>query len=81
MDARPVDQWTTILGKLPAPEGTNTEKLMARRIIGDLVGYNHPNGSERTRKRREIDADRDSQEIANGMIAYARMMFDAGVRP
>jgi hypothetical protein len=71
MDPRPIDQWTEILGKLPAPEGVVPEMIMARRILGDLVGYAH----------RKFTILRDSEELAHAMIAYARMMFDAGVRP
>ena len=71
LTVRPIEQWTEILGKLPSPEGQNSERLVADRIIGDLVGYRHSS------KQRQ----RDAAEIANAMQAYARMMFDAGVRP
>lgn len=81
MDPRPVDQWQKILGDLPSPNGVNSEQVMARRIIGDLVGYSHPSGKPATRARRQRDAERDAAELANAMTAYARMMFDAGVRP
>lgn len=81
VNPRPVEQWLEILGALPSPEGVSTEKIMGRRIIGDLTGYSFPSGNAQTRARREGAADRDAQEIANAMTAYARMMFDAGVRP
>jgi hypothetical protein len=81
MEARPIEQWQQILGDVPCPNGFNMEKAMARRVIGDLVGYNHPSGSVSTRRRRQQDAERDAAELANAMTAYARMMFDAGVRP
>ena len=81
MIPRPVEQWSEILGRIPAPEGVNTDKLCAFRVLGDIEGYQHPSGSDATRKRRFRTMDRDSQELANAMIAFARMYFDAGVRP
>lgn len=81
MDARPVEQWTEIFGKLPAPNGVDADKLMAERVIGDLIGYEHPSGSAPTRARRQERKTRDAEELRNAMIAFARIYFDAGVRP
>ena len=80
-DPRPIEQWSEILGNILAPEGQNTDKLCAFRVLGDIEGYQHPSGNEATRKHRVRIKDRDSQELANAMIAFARMYFDAGVRP
>lgn len=81
MDAHTAETWETILGRLPAPNGIDSDKLCAERVLGDLVGYNHPGGSEATRKRRQADKDRDALELRNAMVAFARMYIDAGVRP
>jgi hypothetical protein len=81
MDPRPIEQWQKILGDLPAPNGENAEYIMAQRIIGDFVGYEHPGGNARTRERRTAIRQRDAQELAHALQAYGRMMFDAGVRP
>lgn len=69
--ARPIEQWMQILGDLPSPEGENSEVIMANRIFGDLTGY-RDNSSHKSE---------DAKQLANAMIAYGRMMFDAGVRP
>jgi hypothetical protein len=71
MEPRPIEDWQKILGDLPAPEGENMETIMGNRILGDMVGYRH--GSR--------DRLRDAEEVGRAMVAYARMMFDAGVRP
>lgn len=71
MDPRPVEQWVKILGDIPSPMGQHMERDMADRILGDIVNYRH---KAKTRSR-------DAAELANAMQAYARMMFDAGVRP
>lgn len=81
LDPRPVEQWETILGRLPALEGVNSDKICAERILGDIEGYQHPTGNERTRKRRQAVKDRDVTELRNAMLAFARMYYDAGVRP
>jgi len=81
MDARPVEQWIEIFGKIPAPNGVDADKLIAERVIGDLVGYEHPSGNFKTRERRQYRKDRDAQELRNAMIAFARMYYDTGVRP
>ena len=81
MDARPIEQWEQIFAKLPAPEGFNSDVLCAARVLGDIQGYSHPSGSEATRKRRQRIKDRDAQELAHAMLAFARMYYDAGVRP
>lgn len=81
MDPRPVEQWIEIFSKLPAPAGMNSDRICAERVIGDFVGYTHPSGSEATRKRRQANKNRDSIELKNAMIAFARMYYDAGVRP
>lgn len=81
MDPRPIDQWSEIFGKLSAPNGESAELICANRVIGDLIGYIHPSGNNETRKRREGIRFRDANELKNAMIAFARMYFDAGVRP
>jgi hypothetical protein len=81
MEPHSVDSWAKILGDLPSPEGSNSELIMARRIIGDLLGYQHPSGNGRTRLRRELTTQRDTQELANALVAYGRLYFDHGVRP
>lgn len=81
LEPRPIEQWEQIFAKLPAPEGVNADVLCAHRALGDLVGYEHPTGTERTRKRRQEAKDRDAVELSRAMIAFARMYFDAGVRP
>ena len=81
MDPHSAETWDTIFAKLPSPAGMNSDQICAERVIGDLVGYNHPGGSEKTRKRRQADKNRDSIELKNAMIAFARMYIDAGVRP
>ena len=68
---RTVENWMKVLGDLPAPEGQNTEQLMAFRIMGDLTGYRDHAGHK----------DWDAVQLANALVAYARMMFDAKVRP
>lgn len=78
---RPAEQWDEIFKKLPAPNGLNSDVLCAERVLGDLDGYNHPSGNMTTRKKRQAAKDRDSKELANAMLAFARMYFDAGVRP
>lgn len=81
MEARTIEQWEQVFAKLPAPNGENADVICARRVIGDLVGYLHPSGNENTRRRRQADKDHDSQELANAMLAFARMYFDHGIRP
>ena len=79
--SRPIVQWEEILAKLPAPNGVNSDVICANRVLGDLVGYNHPSGSMATRNRRQAIKDNDAAELANAMLAFARMYFDQGVRP
>lgn len=82
MDARPVEQWEQIFAKLPAPEGFNSDVLCAARVLGDIQGYSLP-ALARIFATGRVQAvkDRDAQELANAMLAFARMYYDAGVRP
>jgi hypothetical protein len=81
MDPRPTDQWEQIFARLPAPNGLNSDAICAERVLGDIEGYQHPTGTENTRKRRQRVKDRDVTELSRAMIAFARMYYDAGVRP
>ena len=81
MDPHSIENWEKILGQVPCPEGTNADLLCARRVIGDLIGYQHPGGNQQTYKRRLGVKNRDAEELKNAMIAFARMYFDAKVRP
>jgi len=81
VDPRPAEQWDQIFAKLPSPAGMNSDQICAERVLGDLIGYTHPSGSEKTRRRRQAIKNRDSIELRNAMIAFARMYIDAGVRP
>ncbi len=71
MDVRTPETWMEILGDLPSPEGMVPEEIMANRVLGDLIGYRHS----------LKDRVHDARQLAAAMQAYARMMFDAGVRP
>jgi hypothetical protein len=81
MDARPVEQWEQIYAKLPAPNGVDGDKIIAERIIGDLIGYEQPSGNAATRARRQARKTHDVEELANALKAYARLYIDHGVRP
>lgn len=65
---RPVAQWVEIYRKTPAPE--SAEKAIANRIIGDLIGYRH-----KSRHR-----DRDADELANALQAYAYLLQQIDVK-
>jgi hypothetical protein len=77
MDPRPAEQWDQIFAKLPAPAGLDSDYLCAERVLGDLIGY-RPSGPI---KRRVAFKTRDATELKNAMLAFARMYYDAGVRP
>lgn len=63
MEPRTVAQWKQLLERLPSPEGTPPEQVVANRVLGDLVGYRH---ASRYRKR-------DFEELANAMTAWNEM--------
>lgn len=67
MDPRPIEQWQEIFDQLPSPEGTSVEKVLANRIIGDLVGYRW-NSKDRLH---------DIDELANALVAYYRLCLAA----
>ncbi len=75
MDARPVTQWTEIFENLRRTCGaTLTPEAIAVRILGDLIGYEHPNsGNAVTRQRRQINKDHDVAELANAIRALVRL--------
>ena len=71
MISHSVETWIEIFGKLPSPLTETAEFSMANRIIGDLVGYRH------TSKHRQEDV----KNLANAMIAYARLLQQHNVTP
>ena len=81
MDPHTIEQWMTILGRLPAPTGRTVEEIMAERILGDILGYQHPSGGANTYRRRSLIKDRDVKELANALTAYAKMLAEYGVKP
>lgn len=66
--SRTTNDWITIFGKLPAPD--SAEEAIANRIIADLWGYDH-NGSKWR--------SQDAVSLANALVAYARLLQEAGV--
>jgi hypothetical protein len=69
VNTRTVEQWKQVLGRLPSPEGTPVEQVVANRVLGDLVGYRH---GSRHRKR-------DFEELANAMTAWSEMNAESVV--
>lgn len=66
--ARTVEAWIEIFSRTPAPE--SAEKAIASRILGDLWGYKH--GSKY--------ASQDVETLQAALIAYAKMLQEAGVK-
>ncbi len=64
---RTVEQWIEIFNKLPAPG--SPEEAIAQRILGDMWGYRH-NSQHRPG---------DAKGLANALVAYAKMLQEAGV--
>ena len=77
MDTHSPETWLTILERQFYPHqdelGRDHELDFAARMIGDLVGYNHPGGNAATRARREADKKRDIAELANALKAYGTL--------
>lgn len=68
MEPRSVEQWMEIMRRMDVPAQARPEAAVADRILGDLVGYSH----------RSKNRTRDGGELANAMLAYARLMKEAG---
>lgn len=68
---RTIEDWKKIFAGLPSREAALApERVIADRIISDLLGYRHRS------KDREIDA----QNIANALQAYFNMCQKYGVQ-
>lgn len=70
---RTPEQWEKILGDLAAPENQNSDQTCAARVLADMIGY-----------RQNVNVNSgviDVANLANAMVAFARMYFDHGVRP
>lgn len=65
---RTTEDWLKIFSTLPSPNAVEVD--MAARIIDDLVGY-------RSNARSYRD---DVETLANGMVAYAKMLQEHGVK-
>jgi hypothetical protein len=68
MKPRSVEEWEKIFADLPSPHTETAEQSIARRIIGDLMGY-------RVTRSQPIDV----ANVAHAIQAYARMMQAHGV--
>lgn len=76
MDPRHPDQWEQIITKIleEIRPGEDIDIAVATRIMGDFVGYQHPNGNPKTRARRQANKDRDTIELANAIKAMASIV-------
>ena len=69
--SRTVQQWREIFGRLPERGYPCTPEGMAKRIFGDLTGYNDPRNNYR---------DADAKQLANAMQAFAEMQVEKAHR-
>lgn len=79
MIPRTVAQWTEILACLRVEHGSKlTPEIVAARILGDFLGYEHPvGGTIAVRTRRQSRKTHDIAELANAIRAVCATMQDA----
>lgn len=79
MIPRTVAQWVEILACLRVEHGSKlTPEIVAARILGDFLGYEHPvGGTAAVRTRRQSRKTHDVAELANAIRAVCATMQDA----
>lgn len=66
---RTIEEWRTVLGKLPTPGSQLVEHTIGERVLGDLKGY-------RQNSTHRID---DARNLGNAIEAWHQMCRELGI--